>query len=64
MLLLRCQAAQLTHILGKRLKELAEDAEQEKTLKDVANAMAKEKGKATEAVGKKAQFFGEGSVVG
>ena len=44
---------QLTHILGKRLKELAEDAEREKVLKDVAIASAKEKGKAAEAAKKK-----------
>lgn len=35
-----CQAVQLTHILGERVSELAEDAEQEKTLKDVAIDMA------------------------
>ena len=46
---------QLTHILDKRLKELAEDAEREKALKDVAAAMAKEKGKDAETVEKKAQ---------
>ena len=48
------QSAQITHILGERLKELTEDAEREKALKDVANANVKEKGKATEAVEKKA----------
>ena len=41
---------QLTHILDERLKELAKDAEQEKALMDVATAMAKEKGKASEVV--------------
>ena len=45
----------MTHILGERLKELAEDTEREKALKDVANATAKEKGKAAEAIEKKAQ---------
>lgn len=55
LLLLRYQAEQLTHILGERLKEFIEDAEREKTLKDVANATAKEKGKATEVAEKKAQ---------
>ena len=55
LLLLRYQAAQLTHILDERLKELIEDADWEKALKDVANAMAKEKGKAIEAAKKKAQ---------
>ena len=37
------------------MKELIEDAEWEKALKDVATAMAKEKGKATEAAEKRAQ---------
>ena len=46
---------QLTHILGERLKELAEDANSEKALKDVANATTKEKGKVSKAVEKKAQ---------
>ena len=45
---------QLTHILGERMKELAEDAEREKALKDVAAATAKDKGKAVEAAKKKA----------
>ena len=49
------QAVQLTRILDKRLKELVEDAEQEKALKDVAVAMAKEKGKAAEVAEKRAQ---------
>ena len=40
------QSAQMTHILSERLEELAEDAEREKALKDVANANVKEKGKA------------------
>ena len=45
----------MTHVLGKRLKELTEDADREKAQKAVANAAAKEKGRATEAVEKKAQ---------
>ena len=45
----------MTHVLGKRLKELTEDADREKALKAITNAAAKEKGKATEAVEKKAQ---------
>ena len=49
------QSAQITHVLDDRLKELAEDADREKALKDIANAMAKEKGKAAEAAEKKAQ---------
>jgi len=36
------------------MKELTEDADQEKVLKDVANAMAKEKSKAAEVADKKA----------
>ena len=44
----------MTHIFGERLKELAEDVEREKALKDFANANVKEKGKAAEAVEKKA----------
>ena len=33
----------MTHVLGERLKELAEGADREKALKDVTNATAKEK---------------------
>ena len=47
---------QLTHVLNKRLKELIEDAEREKALKDVAATMAKEKGKNVEAVEKRVQL--------
>ena len=42
----------MTHVLGERLKELAEDADREKALKDVANAIAKEKGKEAEVAEK------------
>ena len=49
------QAAQLTHILGKRMKELVEDAERKKSLKDVATATTKENIKAAKAAKKKAQ---------
>ena len=42
----------MTHVLGKRLKELIEDADREKALKAVANTATKEKGKVAE---KKAQ---------
>ena len=45
----------ITHILGERMKELAEEAKREKALKDVANATARDKGKAVEASEKKAQ---------
>lgn len=51
--LLRYQAAQLTYVLDGRLKELSEDAEREKALKEVAAATAKEKVKATKAAEKK-----------
>ncbi|KAK9986920.1 hypothetical protein SO802_031871 [Lithocarpus litseifolius] len=46
-------AAQLTHILEGRLRELTKDAEREKALKDVAEATAKEKAKATVTAEKK-----------
>ena len=52
-LLLWCyQVAHITHMLDERMNELVEEAEWEKALKDVANTMALDKGKATE---KKAQ---------
>ena len=47
------QAAQLTHIVDERMKELSKDAEQEKALKDVAKVMVKEKVKAAETAEKK-----------
>ncbi|KAK9999238.1 hypothetical protein SO802_018841 [Lithocarpus litseifolius] len=47
-------AAQMTHILDGRLKELAEDAGREKALKDVAKTAAKEKAKAVAVAEKKA----------
>ena len=56
MLLLCYQTAQLTHVINERLKETTEDAEREKALKDIAIATTKEKGKAIEAIEKKAQF--------
>ena len=54
MLLWHYQATQITHILGERMKELAEEAEREKVLKDVANATTWDKGKVVEAAKKKA----------
>ena len=48
------QATQLTHVLDRQLKELAEDAEWEKALKDVPEAIAKEKTKAVMTAEKKA----------
>ena len=44
---------QLTHIIDGRLKELSKDLEWEKALKDVAEAIAKEKVKATRTAKKK-----------
>lgn len=43
----------MIHVLDKMLKELVEDAERMKALKDVAIAMAKKEGKAAEAAEKK-----------
>lgn len=48
------QAAQLTRILNKRLKELVEDAKWEKAFKDIAATTVKEKGKAAKASEKRA----------
>lgn len=45
----------MTHVLDERMKELAEDMEREKALKDVAKDTAKEKGKLVDAVEKRAQ---------
>ena len=49
------QATQLTLVLDEWLKELAEDVEREKALKDVVADTAKEKGKATDVPEKKAK---------
>lgn len=51
--MLVCQAAQLTHILKGRVRELAEDAERERALKDMVEVTSKEKAKATPTVKKK-----------
>ena len=48
------QVAQLTYVLDGRLKELSEDVELEKALKEVSAAIAKEKVKAAETTKKKA----------
>ena len=48
------QAAQLSHVIDERLKELSEDADREKALKEVAAATMKEKVKAVEVTEKKA----------
>ena len=50
-----CQAALLVYVIDDRLIEAAEDANQEKALKEVAMATAKDKGKAAEATEKRAQ---------
>ena len=49
------QATQLTHVLDEWLKELAENVEREKALKDVVADTAMEKGKATDVSEKKAK---------
>ena len=54
LLLLSYQVAQLTHILSKRLSELAEEIERERMLKNVANATTRDKVKAAEIAEKKA----------
>nr|POE67456.1 hypothetical protein CFP56_27387 [Quercus suber] len=48
-------AAQLTHILGERASELAEDVEWERTLKQVAIDTARDKVKEVEVADQKAQ---------
>ena len=45
------------------MKELVEEAEREKALKDVANAMAWDKGKAVEVVEKKARLLAKRKLV-
>ena len=55
MLLLCCQAARLTYVLDEMMKELAEDAENEKALKDVTVDITKEKAKAADVAEKKAK---------
>ena len=52
-----CQAAQLVYVIDDRLIEVAEDANQEKALKEVVVATVKDKGKAVEATEKKARAF-------
>ena len=54
LLLLVCQVAQLTHILEGQVRELAEDVERERALKDAAEAMRKEREKIAATVEKKA----------
>ena len=45
----------MTHVLDEWLKELAENVEREKALKDVVADTAMEKGKATDVSEKKAK---------
>ena len=54
LLLLVCQATQLTHILNGRVKELVEDAERERALNDVMEAASKERAKIAATAEKKA----------
>ena len=54
LLLLVCQVAQLTHILEGQVRELTEDAKQERALKDAAKATSKEREKIAATAEKKA----------
>ena len=54
LLLLVCQATQLTHILKGRVRELVEDTEPERALKDMAKATNKERVKIAATAEKKA----------
>lgn len=53
-LLLYYRAAQLVHVIEDQLKEAAEDTDQERALKDVVVAIAKDNGKAAKAIEKRA----------
>ena len=57
------QAAQLTHVLDRRLKELFEDAEQEKALKEVVEVTTKDKAMAAEIAEKKVAMFKKAKVL-
>lgn len=57
------QAAQLTHVLDRRLKELFEDAEQEKALKEVVEVTTKDKAMAAEIAEKKVATFKKAKVL-
>ena len=62
LLLLVCQAAQLTHILEGWVRELAKDVKRERALKDAAEATSKERAKIATTTEKKAvvgQSIGE-----
>ena len=62
--LLYYQAAQLVHVIEDQLKEAVEDADQERALKDVAIATAKDKGKAAKAIEKRAQVSKKARILG
>ena len=53
-LLLYYRAAQLVHVIEDQLKEAVEDTDQERALKDVVVATAKDNGKAAKATKKRA----------
>ena len=57
------QAAQLTHVLDRRLKELFEDAEQEKALKELVEVTTKDKAMAAEIAEKKVATFKKAKVL-
>ena len=52
---MRLQAAQLAYMLKDLLKEVTEDVDRERALKDVAVAMAKDKNKAAEDAKRRAR---------
>ena len=54
LLLLVCQAAQLTNILEGQVRELAEEVERERALKDAAEATSKVRAKIAVTTEKKA----------
>ena len=53
----------MNHILSERMKELIEDVDWEKALKEVFNATTKEKSKAVEVTKEKAQFSKKAQLV-
>ena len=63
LLLLVCQATQLTHIFKKQVKELVEDTEWKRALKDVVEATSKERVKAAAITKKKAVAFEKARVL-
>ena len=57
LLLLVCQATQLTHILEGQVRELAEEVERERALKDAVEATSKVRAKIAMTTEKKATAF-------